>query len=74
VQDLDKQFKPVVIGIATVKDQDGAGSEFLLVGDGGLVMLAVGDDPIDGQQSVMIKHQMQLDGNLGALVRRNCAS
>jgi len=30
------------------------------------VLLAVGDDPIAGQQAVVIEHQMQLDDSLGA--------
>jgi hypothetical protein len=63
---VGQPLEPVVIGVAAVEDQDGAGRELPLASDGDFVLFAVGDDPVAGQQAVVIEHQMQLDGSLGA--------
>jgi len=59
---LGQPLEPVVVGVASIENQDGAGRELPLARHGDFVLLAVGDDPEAGQQAVVIEHQMQLDG------------
>ena len=43
---LGRLFKPVVVGIAAIKDQDGARCELPLARYGDLMQLAVGDNSV----------------------------
>ena len=63
---LGQPLEPVVVRIAAVEDQDGAGRKLPLAGHGDFVLLAVGDHTVAGQQTVVVKHQVQLDGSFGA--------
>ena len=51
---LSQGFEPVVVGIATIDDDDGAGMEAQLAGHVNLVGFALGKDREAGQVTVMV--------------------
>ena len=52
--------------VAAVEHQQRPRLVMQLLSDRNLVLLAVGDHSIAGQKPIVIQHQMQLDGALGA--------
>jgi hypothetical protein len=62
--------EPSIIGEAAIEDDSGSGLEAQGTGDTALMHAAFGDQCVAGQQTLMIKQQMQFYSTFGAPVLR----
>ncbi len=60
--------KPVVLAVAPIEDEHGAGRKLQLAGDLDIGNLAFGDDGVLRQQSVVVEQHVDFDGALGGAV------